>query len=327
MHIPTKEERKKKKEEAKRKREEKKALQKEAKASRPRIKSGNIRYVFRAIFIIVMLFFVVLGVYFATHVENATSVKRKMDAYRVEINEIAGEQKRVEAFANTYVATYYTNSPEDSEANRQKEIEKYTKNTSEENSVNYATEVVSSNVVSSEKIGKDGYEVKVRFSINIYLPIEGSETDETYVKNEAFTVQIPISIKNGDMTVRANPTYVSDPNTPSEEDIEIAGDEAGENDAGEAEILAKSFLKEYCEGNRGSIKNFVTDNFDARPLGSAVKFKEISTCEVVDKGKYLMAKVDYVVISDVGEETQTMVLNIVKSNKYLVDSIGSVWWR
>lgn len=325
----TKEEKQKKAEEKKRLKEEKKALaeaKRLEKKKNPRIRSGSIKYVFRIVFILVMLAFVGLGVYYVMNFENTNSVKRNMKAYRMELQNEAVEKTEVEAFATAFVATYYYYNPEDDTGRRELELQKYIADDVDiDTPFSEASSVVSANVMRSFR--KDnGYEVHVR--VNVIQKVPKEEGSEELIDVDCnYVVTIPIVIEGGNMAVQGIPTYIGDKNVAKGlTTLNMTGQEVSDGENKEITELASNFLKAYCGSKKDDLTYFVTDSFDEEILNNAVEFKDIDNIVATNNNGEYKAAVRYSVISPAGEETQELVLNLVKTDKFYVDSINVIWW-
>ncbi len=147
---------------------------KKAQKKKPEIQDGKIKYVFRAIVLIVFLALAALGFYYVSHYEDSAKIIKNMDNYKAELNSKIANETKAQAFAENFVVDYYTHDASD--------IDGYSKRVTSYLADGLTLEAPTTNnsaVLSAEaesvEPSEDGYDVTVRMVTRWTVPLSEEE--------------------------------------------------------------------------------------------------------------------------------------------------------
>lgn len=306
----------------------KEKLPKAVKRKSPDIRDGKVKYIWRGAVMVLIIGFALLGVYYATHYEDSHKIISKMGKYKTTLDAETAEQRKAESFASNFVATYYSYNEHESERYA-KEVARYT---AKELTLNaptaYSSQVIAANAETITKVSR-GFDVTVRVTIQWKVPVGNDDSNYEdgieYKKavRECY-ILVPVGVKDGNYAIISQPTYVADPNKATEvKKLEDTNSTVGDKLTYDIKSLAANFLKAYCGDSKSQLRYFVSKDFSTNAIDSGLRFKDITTINIMQDGDKYIADVQYTVTMDGIEQTQRLFLTIVHSDKYYVERIST----
>lgn len=282
-------------------------------------------------FIRILLWFSIILILAVGALQMIRSKQPKIVQNIVEYNMAVSEGETAKAFAVTFAKEFLTYRSENSEEYyrrigpfmlstiRSGVKTEYSKGSS------IVKDVIAWDV---EKINKEHSNIIVRAEIETVnevdvietMNIDGTITKEPKKKNKVVYLSVPIGYYNGGFIVEDYPTFVPDPEQPTDISFESfkGSEQVQDNVKQEIKEVLSNFLETYSSGNEGQISYYMENNKKIQGYNGKYIFDEIRTIEVYKTSENELKTLVQINMKDADINTlftQRFIFTIVKQEK------------